>query len=323
LNLIKQSHTSAYGGVIPVEDAGSSAAKMPHPVTSSMPSSSKVVLDFYPTDVALSQTQNFAVPGNQKAFPSRAVPPPEEIIDLTVDPPDAHVNIPLIMQTRFFRSGVLKIKSASSKTPTAMDVTSAAETGVLLDSDFDGDVPLREHIIGEDYSTANPREERTRASSQILPNDPSELSLPIPALILGLTPGASRVPLDTHDKPRRILGADWNSSLITVSMRGFVESLDISSLVFQRNLRRPAAPAQESVDDACVLHAGDTSIVILAHAREEKQISYLSFQSCRVSIRGDPSPSFKHVQIHRELGFALLIVRGIRPRGGERVLCQR
>ncbi|KAG2146637.1 WD40-repeat-containing domain protein [Suillus clintonianus] len=104
-------------------------------------------------------------------------------------------------------------------------------------------------------------------------------------------PGPSRVPLDTHDKPRRVLSAHWNSSLITVSMRGFVESLDMPSLVFQHNLRRPTAPAQESVDDACVLHAGDTSVVVLAHAREEKQISYLTFQTSRgTSLRAVDRP---------------------------------
>jgi hypothetical protein len=89
-----------------------------------------------------------------------------------------------------------------------------------------------------------------------------------------------------HDKPRSVLNASWDSSLVAVSMRGSVESLDISTLEFRRNLRKPAAPAQEFIDDACVLHAGDTSIIILAHAREEKQISYLTSQSCNVCFRG-------------------------------------
>ncbi|OAX42887.1 hypothetical protein K503DRAFT_682389 [Rhizopogon vinicolor AM-OR11-026] len=164
-----------------------------------------------------------------------------------------------------------------------MNITYAAELNVLRDNnDSDDDVSLREIISGESESTSatKPREDGilTRASSQTPRNGPSEHISPIPALTL--TPVSSRIPLDTHDKPRRVLNADWNSSVVTVSMRGFVESLDTSSLEFRRNLRKPAAPAQESVDDACVLHAGDTSVVILAHAREEKQISCLTFQSC-------------------------------------------
>ncbi|KAG0705476.1 WD40-repeat-containing domain protein [Suillus ampliporus] len=185
------------------------------------------------------------------------------------------------MSTRFFRSGVLKIKSTSSKTPSAMVVTSAVEPIVLPDSDSDDNVPLRELVGRDGGTTAKSREEPTRAFSQTLPNDSNELLPPFLALMINPGPGPSRVPLDTHDKPRRVLIADWDSSLITVSMRGFVESLDMPSLVVRHNLRRPTAPAQESVDDACIVHAGDTSVVVLAHAREETQISYLTFQTHR------------------------------------------
>ncbi|KAG1753850.1 WD40-repeat-containing domain protein [Suillus paluster] len=140
-------------------------------------------------------------------------------------------------------------------------------------------------IGGEGCVAAKSREEPTHASSRTLPNDQNELLPVIPALILSPAPGPSRVPLDAHDKPRRVLIADWNSTLISVSMHGFVESLDMPSLVSRHNLCRPTAPAQESVDDACILHTGDSSVVVLAHAREEKQISYLISQTCRGTSR--------------------------------------
>ncbi|KAG1780186.1 WD40-repeat-containing domain protein [Suillus placidus] len=128
---------------------------------------------------------------------------------------------------------------------------------------------------------AKSQKEPAQVSSEPLGNGPNEISSSVPALILSPGPGPSRLPLDTHDKPRRVLSAHWDSSLITVSMHGFVESLGMPNLVFQHNLRRPTAPTQESVDDACILHAGDTSVVVLGHAREEKQISYLTFQTSR------------------------------------------
>lgn len=286
--------------VIPIEDAlelqaGSSVARMPQPVTPSTSSSSKV--GSYHTGIAWSQTQSFALPSNQRAVQPRTILPSEEIIECTADSPNAPVNIPLGMQPRFFRSGVLKIMPTSSlKTPPTMDVTSAAESSVLREINVsDDDVSLRELISRESNLTTRPREDgsRTLASSQTPRNGPSETILPFTALVLGSR--SSRMPLDTHDKPRCVLIADWISSLFTVSMRGIVESLDISSLEFGRNLHKPAAPAQESVDDACLLHAGDTSIVILAHAREEKQISYLKFQNCKVCFRGYSSRSFKPV----------------------------
>lgn len=233
------------------------------------------------------------MPGNRTAVPSQVIALPEEIIDITSDP---LVNIPPVMRPRFFRSGVLKIKPISSKTPSAMDITSAAKANVSPDNnDSDDDVSSRELISRGSNSGTKPREEgrRIRASSQMLQDSANEHISPIPALIP--TPGSSRIPLDMYDKPRRVLNADWISSLVTVSMRGFVESLDTSSVEFRHNLRKPAVPTQEFVDDACVLHAGDTSMVILAHAREEKQISYLTFESCKVCFRKNSSRSFKPV----------------------------
>jgi len=236
------------------------------------------------------------MPGNRTAVPSQVIALPEEIIDITVDFPDPLVNTPLVMQPRFFRSGVLKIKPISSKTPSAMDVASAAESNVSPDNnDSDDNDSSRELISRGDSLGTRPREEgrRIRASSQTPQDSANEHISPIPALIP--IPGSSRIPLDTHDKPRRVLNADWISSLVTVSMRGFVESLDASSVEFSHNLRKPVVPAQEFVDDACILRAGDTPMIILAHAREEKQISYLTFESCKVGFRKNLSRSFKLV----------------------------
>lgn len=265
----------------PIVGASSSTRRLPQLAKSSTPSSLEVVPDSYPTHTVIPRIKSSAIASKQRTFPSRVVAPPEAIIDLTVDPPDTRETIPPPIPTRFFRSGVLKIKSVSSKAPSTTDVTSAAEPIVLLDSNSDDVVPLGDLISRDGSMVVKSREKPVRASSKTLVNDPNEISSSVPALLLSPGPGPSHLPLDTHDKPRRVLSARWNSSLITVSMRGFVESLGMPSLVLQHNLRRPTAPTQESVDDACVLHAGDTSVVVLAHAREEKQISYLTFQTSR------------------------------------------
>lgn len=267
--------------------ASSSTRRLPQLAKSSTPASFEV-LGSYSTHAAIPQIKGSAIPGKQRAFPSRVVSPPEEIIDLTVDPPDTHAIVPPPTLTRFFRSGVLKINSVSSSAPSPMDVTSAAEPIVIPDRDSDDIVPLKDLISTGGSMVAKSLKEPA------LVNGPNEISSSDPALVLSTRPG-SRLLLDAHDKPRRILSAHWNSSLITVSMRGFVESLGMPNLVLQHNLRRPTAPTQESVDDACILHAGDTSVVVLAHAREEKQISYLTFQTSRVSICGCSLSPFKSI----------------------------
>lgn len=265
--------------VSPTVGASSSTRRLPQLAKSSTPASLEVVLGSYSTHAAI---KGSAIPGKQRAFPSRVVSPPEEIIDLTVDPPDTwHVIVPPPTLTRFFRSGVLKINSVSSNAPSPMDVTSAAEPIVIPDSDSDDIVPLRDLISTDGSMVAKSLKEPAQVFSETLVNGPNEISSSDPALVLSTRSGPSRLLLDAHDKPRRILNAHWNSSLITVSMRGFVESLGMPNLVPQHNLRRPTAPTQESVDDACILRAGDTSVVVLAHAREEKQISYLTFQTSR------------------------------------------
>jgi WD40 repeat protein len=180
-----------------------------------------------------------------------------------------------------------------------MDAISAAEPIILLDNDSDDIVP----VSRDDSMVAKSREEPVQVSSEMLVNSPNEISSSVPALMLSPGPGPSRLPLDTHDKPRRVLSAHWNSSLITVSMHGFIESLGMPNLVFQHNIRRPTAPTQESVDDACILHAGDTSVVVLAHAREEEQISYLTFQTSRVSVRRCSLSPFKSISIHKGTNF--------------------
>lgn len=266
---MKKGYTSVYG------------EETPKLANSSTPSSSEVVIGSYSTHAAIPQKKSSAILGKRRVLPSRVVAPPEEIIDFTVDSPDTHAIVSPPMRTRFFRSGLLKIKSVSSKAPSVMDVTSAAEPIVLPDGDSDDIVPLRDLISRDGSMVTKPRKEPAQVSSETLVSGPNEISSSVSALMLGRGPGSSRLPLDTHDKPRRVLNAHWNSSLITVSMRGFVESLGMPNLVLQHNLRRPTAPTQESVDDACILHAGDTSVVVLAHAREEKQISYLTSRTSR------------------------------------------
>lgn len=260
--------TSGYGeetpNVSPTVGASTSIRRLSQ-LAKSTPSSLEVVSGSHSTHAVTS---------------SRVVASLEEIIDLTVDHSDTHVISRPPIPTRFFRTGVLKINSVSSKASSAMGVTSAAQPVVLSDSDFDDIVPLRD-LISRDGSVLAKSRESGQVSSETPVNGPNEISSSVSPLMLSPGPGFTHLPLDTHDKPRRVLGAHWNSSLITVSMRGFVGSLGMPNLVFQHNLHRPTAPTQESVDDACMLHAGDTSVVVLAHAREEKQISYLTFPTSR------------------------------------------
>ncbi|KAH7887909.1 WD40-repeat-containing domain protein [Phlebopus sp. FC_14] len=83
--------------------------------------------------------------------------------------------------------------------------------------------------------------------------------------------------LEPHDKPRRIL-RERSSAHVVVTMHGFIDTLDTGSLRRHRNLRCPLLPSQEFVDDACMLEIQDVSTVIVAHARENHQLTLLALR---------------------------------------------
>lgn len=93
-----------------------------------------------------------------------------------------------------------------------------------------------------------------------------------------------RLPLELQDRLRRVINTD-SFSLIAVTMQGFINSIHkIDSSRHYQSLWSPSIPTQEHVDDACLLHSGhDTITIVLAHAREDAQLTFLSLKGNQVS----------------------------------------
>ncbi|GLB33619.1 putative WD40 repeats containing protein [Lyophyllum shimeji] len=83
-----------------------------------------------------------------------------------------------------------------------------------------------------------------------------------------------QLPLSQSDKIRRILHLD-TSSVVTVSMRG---SLDVSDFLPLRGTLKTSKPG-DSVDDACLLRAGNEHLLIFGQARNQDQLSW-----CHLSL---------------------------------------
>ncbi|KAJ7179302.1 hypothetical protein C8R46DRAFT_1073328 [Mycena filopes] len=82
-----------------------------------------------------------------------------------------------------------------------------------------------------------------------------------------------RIPFaQQHDKLRRFLSG---SLPVVVSMYGAVEGVDVASRKHWL-LAQATSPTKEAVDDACLLNDGNRSVVILAHGRDNQQLSLIS-----------------------------------------------
>ncbi|KAJ7047548.1 WD40-repeat-containing domain protein [Mycena alexandri] len=84
-----------------------------------------------------------------------------------------------------------------------------------------------------------------------------------------------RIPFaQQRDKLRRFL-CDSLQSSVTVSMYGTVEGVDVVSRKHWLLAHGPN-PTKEAVDDACLVNDGNRSVVILAHGRDNQQLSLLN-----------------------------------------------
>ncbi|KAF9246943.1 hypothetical protein BU15DRAFT_38870 [Melanogaster broomeanus] len=104
------------------------------------------------------------------------------------------------------------------------------------------------------------------------------------ALVLGASLACRnlRLPLGSHDKPRRVLHDP--SSIHIVTAHGVVDQVsEIGGLKLCRNIRSPVLPLGEFVEDACILSLQDASAVVLAHSREEDQLTLLASRYGQVS----------------------------------------
>ncbi|KAI6047348.1 WD40-repeat-containing domain protein, partial [Pisolithus marmoratus] len=92
-----------------------------------------------------------------------------------------------------------------------------------------------------------------------------------------------RLPLELHDRFRRIVNTDVFSHIV-VTMHGFIDRIrEINSSRRCQVLWSPSVPTQEHVDDACLLRSSrDTVAIVLAHAREDAQLTFLTLKDNQV-----------------------------------------
>ncbi|KAJ7781428.1 hypothetical protein B0H16DRAFT_620319 [Mycena metata] len=85
-----------------------------------------------------------------------------------------------------------------------------------------------------------------------------------------------RIPFaQQRDKFRRFLCGSLQPSSVIVSMYGAVEGVDVAA---RRHwlLAQGPNPTKEAVDDACLVNDGNRSVMILAHARDNQQLSLIN-----------------------------------------------
>lgn len=116
--------------------------------------------------------------------------------------------------------------------------------------------------------------------AEVLPSPPD-----YSPLVRGFTSACGNLPLSLgpHDRPRRILH-DHDFTYV-VTAHGIIDQIDATSMLkLDRNIRSPALPFEESVDDACILSHQGQPVIILGHAREQNQITFLSLGHGQVNM---------------------------------------
>lgn len=116
--------------------------------------------------------------------------------------------------------------------------------------------------------------------AEVLPSPPD-----YSPLVPGFTSACGNLPLSLgpHDRPRRILhGHDFT---YIVTAHGVIDQVGATSMLrLDRNIRSPSLPSEEFVDDACILsHLGEP-VIILGHAREQNQVTFLNLEHGQVNI---------------------------------------
>ncbi|KAF9221857.1 hypothetical protein BS17DRAFT_784080 [Gyrodon lividus] len=143
--------------------------------------------------------------------------------------------------------------------------------------DSDLDVPLSDLIYRHDDSSTT-RAGHSRGQPIVLDDEPEVLLSPTDedSWVLGtsLVCGNSRLPLGCRDKPRRVLHDP--SATYIVTAHGIVDQVSgAGALKLRRSIRSPVLPFEEFVEDACILPFQGESAVVLAHTREENQLTLL------------------------------------------------
>lgn len=202
----------------------------------------------------------------------------DEIIDLTDEPSDPPVEVPC--RWNCFHSGTLDVPLVLSyKAPSfARDDTgiSGAESDIRQYNDS-----RRMSIPNAQGSRGGYRDQQQQGVETYATHPRDE----IPSTTAFIPDREIfQLPLESHDKPRRILRTH-DSSFITVTMYGFIERVhEMNSPKRRQALASPDLFLEEHVDDACLVLPGlETSVLVLAHAREDIQLMYLRVKDCHVS----------------------------------------
>ncbi|KAH7920264.1 hypothetical protein BV22DRAFT_1021517 [Leucogyrophana mollusca] len=190
---------------------------------------------------------------------------------------------------RFFRSGVLDIPPLPSSSyfateplhPNAhaedlpevsRDDTLDREPAVTDDSD-DFDVPITDLTCRAGSRSPLRRVENSSANERYGHSQPLSHSLALEGNIY-------KTAVHSHDKPRRVF-SDSSNAQIMVSTRGFISKVKLSPSQHQHVLFIPPAATHEYVDDACVLQIRNNAVMVLAHGREDQQLSFLSLDDAQ------------------------------------------
>ncbi|KAL4076014.1 hypothetical protein J3A83DRAFT_4224445 [Scleroderma citrinum] len=203
-----------------------------------------------------------------------------DIIDLVDEPPESFVEVPC--RWNRFRSGTLDVSLFLQASSVVRNdtMTSTAEDDPRQD--------IRPERTADVHTRGNHNSSRDQEQRLVVDNDetlPQLDEIPL-TMTFGLDSENFQLPLESHDKPRRILQAH-DSALIAITMHGSIERIqEISSSKRRQTLALPVLPLEEHVDDACLLLAGDdTSIIMLAHAREDVQLMYLPVKGYHATRR--------------------------------------
>ncbi|KIK81868.1 hypothetical protein PAXRUDRAFT_832556 [Paxillus rubicundulus Ve08.2h10] len=241
----------------------------------------------------------------QQVAPSVA-PANEEIIDLTLGP-SSPVSKERPARWMTFRSGILNVtfppcNSGPSRSPPSERVPPQneghASSGVDHGSDQlcgplnpmvqTGDEPGEDSDLDVLLSDSVHRHgDPTTTHADCSPDQPivheDEPEVFLAPLGPTLTCGTLRLPLGSRDRPRRVLHD--RSFVHVVTAHGVIDQVSETggALELRRDILSPVLPFEEFVEDACVLPLQDVSAIVLAHAREENQLTLLASTSGQIS----------------------------------------
>ncbi|KAJ7904400.1 WD40-repeat-containing domain protein [Mycena olivaceomarginata] len=181
--------------------------------------------------------------------------------------------VPLQSQTHAAASTVsLPTTAAATKLPSSQPIPF---TGALRTP-----LPRIPSPSPANVQTADRLPDFSHPTSSTLPDNPPRL----PQSSLHTDGEEFRIPFRTpQDKLRRFLCGTSPASSLLVSMHGTLEGVEVASRKHWLVAQGPT-PIKEAVDDACVVADGNRSIVILAHSRDEQQLSLINLTNAASAI---------------------------------------